>query len=355
MSGGRPAHRPRPTGPWPGTRPPRAVGPLICAVLAVATLAAHAATAGCPVSLRPDANTAMVQRLLDRVDGPQRICLQAGVYKGAHLRVRRSVRLEAVGTGPVILDAAGSGRPITVSGRGVQAELVGLTLTHGDADVGGGLAVEAGASARLVDCVLRANRGRGRGGAIHVADGTVSLVRARLHDNRGSRGAAIHVDGRGRLEASTTLLADNGADTAGDGAIQVGPGGTLTLRSTTVVQPQGAAILLSAGGPKGATVVTIDSSLLVGGGRAIVCDRHSAAGVSVRRSVVVGRVGFVALDLASRRTAPRFATGGAERYRPAPGSPAAALGRCDHRDTFADLSGRRRPRRCAAGAFALSR
>ena len=94
----------------------------------------------------------------------RRIVLVAGTYEfdddmpckggSAALCIDRDVTIEAEVAGSVVLDAKGARRVIYVSSAG-RAELIGLSITGGAADKGGGVNIDG--SADLNDCSIHDN------------------------------------------------------------------------------------------------------------------------------------------------------------------------------------------------------
>ena len=95
----------------------------------------------------------------------------------------------------------------------------------------------------------------------------------------------------------------------------------------------------------------VRDSLVLGAPNAFNVPQRQAENVEVLRSVVSGRIGFVSLDLASKRDAPQLDALGLERAMPAVASPAIDLAHCDLPEQKLDLTGRPRGKRCTAGAF----
>ena len=99
------------------------------------------------------------------------------------------------------------------------------------------------------------------------------------------------------------------------------------------------------------TRLLVRDSLVLGAPNAFNVPQRQAENVEVLRSVVSGRIGFVSLDLASKRDAPQLDALGLERAMPAVASPAIDLAHCDLPEQKLDLTGRPRGKRCTAGAF----
>ncbi len=326
----------------------------MCLALALAFGASHAEAAGCDVTLSADGNTAAVQRHLDAAGKrAPRVCLRPGHYQGARLIISRSAELRAVGEGRVVLDAGGRGRALTVVQPGIRFVISGVTLTEGSVENGGAIAIEAASTVRLVDCWLTRNKAGSHGGAAFVSAGTLELVQSRVSANAAMSGSALWVEGGGRLLVASSVVHDNKSrGGVEDAPIVVRPGSALELLASTVAYNPGHGVFVAPAGPKATPArLRVDSAIVMGAPDAIHVDRVEAGAAHVHRSVLYGRIGYLPLDPACRRELPVFDLENVERYRPTYGSPAMAIGRCDHPDTRRDVAGVARPLRCTAGGI----
>lgn len=320
--------------------------------LAVLLCAAPAAAgaAACSVTLKADGNTAAVQRAMDK-PGSRRpvVCLKPGVYKGARLIASRDLTLRGVGKGKVILDAGGRGRVLSITDKGLDVRLEQLVLTNGDIEDGGALALLADSHLQLKDCWLTANRGARKGGGIYANAGRIDLERTRISSNYGASGGAILLAGTAALRLSHCMVSDNRNEAGSNAPIWLAEGSSADLQHSTLAYNVGHGVYLRPA-PRGPLpTLQVESCIIMGAPDAIFVPRSRASAVSVFRSVLHGGIGFIALDMASKRAIPRFNLTDLERYRPAAGSPAIALGQC--RRGGRDIAGRPRPKRCTAGAL----
>ena len=313
------------------------------------TLVTHALP-NCDVTLVADGNTAAIQTALDRTDRPV-ICLRPGKFVGARFVISQSATLRRLGDGEVLLDADGRGRVFTLPTAGVRLALAGLTLTGGNAQRGGAIEVSADATLLLTDCQIRDNTAtRHGGGGLWASAGDISAVRTRWLHNMAETGAAIALSGTAKLRLVANLVMLHPAQTTDGAPIQLTGAARMALRSSTVAYNAGPCIAMAANLQENPRLLVADSVLL-GAPDGLNVPRWQAEHVEVLRSVVSGRVGFVALDLASRRDAPQLDALGPERAMPGLGSPAIDLGRCDTPEQKTDLLGQRRSKRCTAGAL----
>lgn len=319
--------------------------------LAAAAIAAGEARA-CDVTLKPDGNTAAIQHAMNRQGKKTNVvCLQPGVYRGARLIASKNTVLRSTGKDKVVFDAGQQGRVLTMVQDGIDVTLQGVTLTNGKADRGGAIEITQKSTLTLKDCWLYNNTSTLHGGgAMAASAGTVKLVRTRITGNSASYAAAIDLSGNARLHMVSTLIAENDAKGTADPPVRMTGATQLRMVASTIAYNSGSALALVANGP-GRRKVSIDSSILMGKPDAIAVQRAEAEDVSVLRSVLHGAIGFVSLDMASKRALPGFNLRDVERYRPEKGSPAIALGLCADADARSDLNGKPRGKVCTAGAL----
>lgn len=325
----------------------------LAAILALTSLllAAPAHAASCTVTLKADGNTAAVQHAMDRPGPPPVVCLQPGTYRGARLVATRSVTVRGVGKERVILDAGGQGRVLTVPQDGIQVVFEHMTLTNGKMPEGGAVALTRKSRLTLRDCWLTANQATVRGGgAIQATAGWLDLVRSRLSGNTASAATALDLSGSVQVRMIASLISENHVAATVDGPVRLADDARLDMQLSTVAYNSGNGIVLQPLG-RGRTSLRIDSSIVMGTPEAIAVGRGEADRVGVLRSVMYGGVGYVALDMATKRTVPGFNLKEAERFRPATGSPAIGLGACAGAEVGLDLAGVRRARACTAGAL----
>ena len=163
-------------------------------------------------------------------------------------------------------------------------------------------------------------------------------------------GAALALTGTAHLQLTTSLVTLQPAQSTDSAPIHLAGAAQLTLRSATVAFNAGPCIAIAADLQEKPRLLVADSVLL-GAPDGLNVPQRQAENVEVLRSLVSGRVGFVSLDLASRRLAPQLDALGKEPAMPVVGSPAIDLGRCDAPDQRLDLLGQKRGKVCAAGAL----
>lgn len=158
--------------------------------------------------------------------------------------------LSLVGLGEVILDGQRSGSVLRVNTPGL-VKLGGLMIVGGRTNtMGGGVCLEGG-ELELVQCTLRFNEAPVHGGGgLGIRAGHARVTACRFEANTGRQGAAVLVDGEGKLTMRDSLLAQNaGFD---GGGLRVKESGSATLLGCTLADnkvlgehPTGSAISLS--------------------------------------------------------------------------------------------------------------
>jgi hypothetical protein len=147
-----------------------------------------------------------------------------------------------------------------------------------------------------------------------------------------------------------SLVTENHVAATVDGPIRLADDARLEILLSTIAYNSGNGLVLQPHG-RGRASLRVDSSIVMGTPDALSVARNEADRVGVQRSVLHGGVGYVALDMATRRTVPGFNLKDAERFRPEKGSPAIALGLCTGPDAGVDVAGHKRARVCTAGAL----
>jgi hypothetical protein len=315
-------------------------------------LLAGPARAACDVTLKPDGNTAAIQHAMDKESKrPVQVCLNPGVYRGARLVATRSVVLRRLGKDKVVLDAGGQGRVLTIPQAGITVVLDGITLTNGKADRGGAVALVQASKLELTDCWIYNNTATLLGGgAISASAGELHLVRTRITSNYGERASAIDLSGSVKARLASTLVADNEAKGSADPPIRLSSAAQLDLYASTVAYNGGSGIVLQPDGP-GRRKLSVSSSIVMGKPDAITVQRAEVDDVRVDRSILWGGIGWVALDMVSKKSLPGFNLKELERYRPEIGSVAIGTGLCTPADARKDLAGLPRASACTAGAL----
>ena len=133
-------------------------------------------------------------------------------------------------TGQTLIDAAGH-QGFFVDADGVA--LRQLALTGGDAQGGGGVQVDDGATLEIADARLFDNTATTGGGALAIdADATVTVLRTTMDGNSAIGGFGGAVWNAGSMFAHESLFAENESLRAG--AIRNVGGAVLNLRNSTV-------------------------------------------------------------------------------------------------------------------------
>jgi hypothetical protein len=306
----------------------------------------------CDVTLKPDGNTAAIQHAMNRQGKKTTVvCLQPGVYRGARLIASKNTVLRSTGKDKVVFDAGQQGRVLTMVQDGIDVTLQGVTLTNGKAERGGAIEITQKSTLTLRDCWLYNNTSTLHGGgAMAASAGTIKMVRTRITGNTASYAAAIDLSGTAKLKLVSSLIAENDSKGTADPPVRMTGASQLSIVASTIAYNSGSALALVANGP-GRRKVEVDSSILMGKPDAIAVQRAEAEDVAVLRSVLFGGIGFVSLDMASKKALPGFNLRDVERDRPEKGSPAIAMGKCSDADARSDLNGKPRGTVCTAGAL----
>lgn len=148
------------------------------------------------------------------------IGLCPGVFAGP-VRIDRALTLRGAGVGQTVIDAGGTGPGIEVRGGGALV-LSGVTVTGGRTpELGGGIAVNANAVARIEDVEIVGNEAA-TGGGLYVG-GSAEVLRTTIADNLATGEAApagVFVAGEARLVLEDGIVRGNaGAGMWVDGGI----------------------------------------------------------------------------------------------------------------------------------------
>jgi predicted outer membrane repeat protein len=141
------------------------------------------------------------------------ICLGDGTFTGPGNRnldlLGKAIEVRSLNGNPsaCVVDCQRRARGfVCASGEGPGTVIRGLTVTHGQADVGGAVLCD-GASPELVRCVLAGNTATSRGGAIHCSAAAPSLVNCTLSDNQAPRGGGVSCTGSSSPVLANTVIA----------------------------------------------------------------------------------------------------------------------------------------------------
>jgi hypothetical protein len=173
--------------------------------------------------------------------------------------------LELSGASATATETIDGGGRVTVSGHdasqvfqidtGVRAELDGLTITHGSATVGGGIANHG--TLTVSNSTLSANSATDGGGGIYNL-GTLTVSNSTLSGNTG-RGGGIY-NSVGTLTVSNSNLSGNSASIGGG----IYNGGTLTVSNSTLSGNTATANNGGGGGISNYGTLTVSNSTLSG-------------------------------------------------------------------------------------------
>jgi len=198
---------------------------LAVGLLVLASAAVRSAT----LSVPEDAPT--IQGAMLKARPGDIILISCGTYLENGIHVKPGVALWSGTLQPscVTVDAQGRGPVFIFSGADTTTALVGMTLTGGQADLGGAVQIRSG-SPRLSNCIFTGNEA-GSGGAIHAdKESRPALKNCLFRSNTARRtGGALVAEGGLRLqecafEGNVALLG---------GALYLNPGASLQAFSSS--------------------------------------------------------------------------------------------------------------------------
>jgi hypothetical protein len=175
-----------------------------------------------------------------------RIVLSPGTYNlSAELSITRSVILEAALAGSVILNAQANSssqrRVLNINpGSSDIVQLIGLNITGGYINTGGGVFVARGTVA-ISSCTISGNRAEG-GGGVYVSSGTVTITSSSITGNTASGtdsygnsayGGGVVAYG-GTVAISSCTISGNTAGQVGSGGGVLVLDGSVTISSCTI-------------------------------------------------------------------------------------------------------------------------
>ena len=158
-----------------------------------------------------------------------RVVVPAGTYTlAATLQVNHPLTLEGAGASATAID--GNGQIVLRLLEGATA-VRGVTVRGGDAQGGGGLLVESGASLTLEDAVVSGNDAFTGGGGIYVKSGGAATIRrTSITGNHATGAFGGGIWNQGELDLIDSVVADNEANRAGG----IRNEGEMRLRNVTV-------------------------------------------------------------------------------------------------------------------------
>jgi hypothetical protein len=196
-----------------------------------------------------------LQEALDAAAAGDEVQLCEGVYEGTFVA---PVAVSLVGAGRELttLDAGDAGTVLTVP---PGSRLSGLTLTQGQADVGGGLMLTEAGELVVEDCDVMLNEARRGGGVALPAGSTASFPGTLVQLNTAVEGGGIFAGQGAVLDLTGAQIDDNRADYGGglSGAELTVVGGLVTNNSAE--DNSGSPYFLG-----GAGMVLVGSSTLTG-------------------------------------------------------------------------------------------
>ena len=126
----------------------------------------------------------------------------------SELLIDKSIIIDTKGT-DITINANKRSRIFNIA-SGITVELIGLTLTGGQASSGG--AIYNDGTLMVIDCTISGNRAMSNGGAIFCADTSIlKLDRTKIISNTATEHGGGIYQNRGTFEAYNTLFAENTA------------------------------------------------------------------------------------------------------------------------------------------------
>jgi hypothetical protein len=189
-------------------------------------------------------DVATIQAAIDASQEGDGICLEPGVYAenidygGKNIRV---VGLQ--GRDVTAIDGQGLGTVVTFDGgETAAAELVGVTVTGGSSDYGGGIYVGGFSSPTLESLAVTGCDVTDEGGGIHLDGSSASLTDVILQGNWSDiAGAAISVWGGAPQFTRLTVQDNNALPEVGrtGGAVRVAEGASVTISDSSFIRNSG--------------------------------------------------------------------------------------------------------------------
>lgn len=164
-----------------------------------------------------------IQAEIDAAEAGATIHLPQGTIRG-HLVIAKPLTLRGAGADSTMIEGKGLGPTIAVEAPDGDVRIEELGISGGKSASGGGVSIDNGARVHLVGCLLQNNlASSGRGGAVAVDFGSVSISECTLVLNRALIGGAVYAGGDAKVEIVASILAENsalkgGALAAADGA-----------------------------------------------------------------------------------------------------------------------------------------
>jgi len=145
-------------------------------------------------------------------DLPDEMCSDSG---GSAICLHQSVTIKAAVAGTVVLDAMQQRRVIHISGSSTFVQLIGLEITGGQANSGGGMLIEGSSTVTVTTSTISGNTAYNGGGMRISGSSTVTVITCVISGNDAtySKGGGLYFHS-GTLRLSTAVFS---ANTASDG------------------------------------------------------------------------------------------------------------------------------------------
>lgn len=162
---------------------------------------------------------AEIQRQIDAAPEGSVVHLAAGRICGS-LVIDKPIILRGAGADRTILDGQHRRPVLSIEAPEGEVHVEEVALTNGKGSHGGAISVDNGAKVFLVGCLLDRNTARtGRGGALAVDWGYVSVRECTIVNNLAALGGGIFVGGNAIVEVAASIIADNVAVRGGGVAV----------------------------------------------------------------------------------------------------------------------------------------
>jgi predicted outer membrane repeat protein len=192
------------------------------------------------------------------------IIIQPGLYAENLDVINKDLELRNAGGGIVTIFGQDLDKCFRSSGSATDVVLEGITFTNGfSTTAGGGVSIEGGSRAEIIDCVIENNHSDFVGGGLYMSGGgtvTNTIIRNNTSDNNGGG-----VDLRGVLSKTfTNVLIENNTGVEGGGLSYSTTGDIVdfvdcTFRNNTAINRGGAiAVAGTAGNSASGIVETSD-------------------------------------------------------------------------------------------------
>jgi CSLREA domain-containing protein len=166
------------------------------------------------------------------------INIPAGTYTTATTTytIAKNVSIVGAGAGATIIDGNALGRVFYIADGPYTVAISGVTIQHGSANLGGGIAIWSG-TLTVANSTITSNTAGIEGGAIYNWFATLTVTKSTISSNTANSGwGGGGIFNVGPLTVTNSTITGNTAanGTAGGGIFQGGSGGSLNVINSTI-------------------------------------------------------------------------------------------------------------------------